>query len=361
MTPESLRSLLKQEEDVNLEFKEGIDLNTNYGKAKFIKEMLSLVNTSKSQAHLIIGVKDKTKDLVGVGGIKEETLQQIIEDNCKPTIRFSFETVSIEGVSLGVITISNSRRKPHTLKKKFGYSDRNKKQYEISDKQVFIRRGSVIREASVEEIIEMAQEDEDYNTLLLDEMQDIRAALAVIAEHSYYWQSGKRNKVNVENIDLYPITSGLSIIANALWSTLPNKVSQGSLLGALIGFAVGGFVNYQIVVVSVGGGIVGLLLGIVLSGFGIIRFGLIRLIVISLLVGIFVAYEMLNRSFLLFSIVSGLFSNTHPASNFIIGAALGAILAYIIIVALNLLGYLSDLYQHWNFRVRIINNPYNRK
>jgi predicted HTH transcriptional regulator len=246
MTPEQLLKLLQQDENIKLEFKEGFDLKTSYGKAKFIKEMLALANSPGNPAYLLIGIEDKTKNPIGMGDIKEETLQQIIEDNCKPTIRFSFESVKIKDIEIGVITIPHSTRKPHTLRKKFGYSDSKGKQSELSDKQVFIRRGSVIYEASVEEIIEMAQEEEDYNEYFLNELQNIRAALDVISEHSYSWLGKDKNKVAVELLNLHSIANTLELIASALWPIYPNIVIQGGTLGALIGGIIGGFVAYGI-------------------------------------------------------------------------------------------------------------------
>lgn len=169
MDVHTLKSLLANGEKINVEFKSQIDLKSKYGRAKFIKEMLALVNTHVSPAYLIVGVDDATGKPIGYEGITEEQLQQVIDTNCKPAIYFSFHTVAVNGVNLGVITIPRSTNKPHTTNAELGFQNSKGKQGEISNKQVFIRRGTTVTEATPDEIVDMAQ-DVDTQTEQLEKI-----------------------------------------------------------------------------------------------------------------------------------------------------------------------------------------------
>ena len=105
MRPEQLKELIAQDESIYLELKSELTLGNKESKAKFLKEVLSLANSSVERAYLIVGVRDKTKDLVGISGITEEQIQQVVANWCRPAIGFDFEVVEYEGSELGVMTI----------------------------------------------------------------------------------------------------------------------------------------------------------------------------------------------------------------------------------------------------------------
>jgi predicted HTH transcriptional regulator len=167
MRPEELKNLIEQDESVHLEYKSILNLGSKEGKAKFLKEILSLTNSLQGRAYLVIGVKerDKKKEIVGMDGITEEQIQQVIAEWCRPKIDFSFQILPYGGKDLGVITIYSSRP-PHTVKKKYGYStqsdgDKHPREKHLSEYDIFVRNGSTIGLASREELIEMAQSDRD--------------------------------------------------------------------------------------------------------------------------------------------------------------------------------------------------------
>ncbi len=114
----TLEKLLSADENEQLEFKASIDLDSKEGKAKFLKTILALANSATRVSFLLIGVEDKTKRIVGMPEITEEQLQKVVGDNCRPAIRFQFSKVDYKGLPVGVVAISHSYRKPHTLKKK---------------------------------------------------------------------------------------------------------------------------------------------------------------------------------------------------------------------------------------------------
>ena len=162
MRPEKLQELLEQNESIFLEYKSAINLKDNQGKAKFLKEVLSLSNSLQGHAYLVIGVEDKKKTILGMEGVGEEQIQDVIKEWCRPVIDFHFEIVPLDGKNVGVMTIYSSRP-PHTVKKKFGYPEHSKtgkhiKQNYLEEHEVFVRRGSTIEVASPEQIVEMAQQ-----------------------------------------------------------------------------------------------------------------------------------------------------------------------------------------------------------
>jgi hypothetical protein len=167
MRPEELKEILKQDESVYLEYKSAIDLRTKAGIAKFLKEVLALANSLQRHAYLIIGVeeKDKQKTVVGMQDVSEEQIQQTVAEWCHPKIDFKFEVIPYDGLSIGVMTIYASRP-PHTVKKKYGYSEqtdggKRPREKHLSEYDIFVRNGSTIGLASREELIEMAQRDPD--------------------------------------------------------------------------------------------------------------------------------------------------------------------------------------------------------
>ena len=82
--------------------------------------MLALANRVDDQAFMLIGVEDKTKKPLGVKGVTEEQLQQVVSQYCTPPILFSSKLyLWSRGVQIGAIRIRNSHFKPHILKTKY--------------------------------------------------------------------------------------------------------------------------------------------------------------------------------------------------------------------------------------------------
>jgi hypothetical protein len=199
MRSEELKKLLQQDESVYLEYKRSIDLDAREGKAKLLKEVLSLANSLQGRAYLVIGVeeKDKQKTVVGMEGVGEEQIQQVIAEWCRPKIEFDFEIFPYEGKKIGVMTIY-ANRPPHTVKKKFGYPEKNKagkhiKQSYLAEHEVFVRSGSTIETASPEEIIEMAQRDRDGLEAVVSRLDRIADWQEETAEAIYSQSRSMRN------------------------------------------------------------------------------------------------------------------------------------------------------------------------
>ncbi len=179
INPEKLAILLQQEESSFLEFKESIDLDSKEGKGKFLKRILALANSCTSQSFLIIGIEDKTKRAVGCQGITEEKIQQIVNRYCRPPIDFDFYLVPYQDVQIGVIQIYH-RYHFHTVKESYKYL-LNGKEIEIRDKQVFVRRGSTVDEATPDEIIDLSRDDTADLTAIVSGLDKINNGLDEIA------------------------------------------------------------------------------------------------------------------------------------------------------------------------------------
>jgi len=185
MNPKRLEELLKEKESIYLEFKEDLDLSTNSGKAKLVREVLSFANSPIRVGYLIFGIEDQTNRVVGMDGFTEETAQQIVAEWCTPSIKFDFHLIEYQGKKLGVMQIYPVRP-PYTLKKSTSFdvpTDDPKKQKTVNlrTNQVFLRRGSIIAEAEVEEIIEMAQRDVTDLSDIVSEMNRMTGWLKEIS------------------------------------------------------------------------------------------------------------------------------------------------------------------------------------
>lgn len=94
------------------------DLNTNPGKAVFIKDILAMANTVRpdTDGHIIIGVTDKGAGNV-VWGIEappaDESIQQVLKTYTSPVPAIEHTVGEIEGKTLSVITVRWTASQPY--------------------------------------------------------------------------------------------------------------------------------------------------------------------------------------------------------------------------------------------------------
>lgn len=152
MDKQRIKALLKQPEGPKLDFKEKIDLGTESGKKELAKDVLAIANTQGGRGHILIGVKDKSKELVGVSpeDYAEERIQQVLSLRCDPPVSVRVESFLYEMKSLVLITIFRSNNKPHQM---------------VQTGAFYLRRGSTTDIARRDEIAGMLQ----YNGLLHNE------------------------------------------------------------------------------------------------------------------------------------------------------------------------------------------------
>ena len=297
MNTQLLGELISREEDVDLEFKQSVDLESKEGKAKFLREMLALANSVDDHSCLILGVEDKTRKLVGIKNVTEEQVQQVVSGECRPPIFFSFEIVQYRGVSIGVIQIRNSHFKPHMLKKKLGYSDSNNgKPQEIRESQIFVRHGSVIDEATREELIQMIQD---------------RGDALEFGELAY----------PLERIDstLQDVASSLDYMNER--HKFPDRLLEGAFVGTVLGILIGwlGAVGWSNVPVTAV--ITGPIVALVLSVMRFVQYAFLRALITGILVGLTLALIFGLSSNWLFS--SGFFAGPELLMWIVYGAVTG--------------------------------------
>jgi predicted HTH transcriptional regulator len=149
MNIKKLISLLKKEEGPKLDFKLKIDVSTESGKKEFAKDVSAIANSKGGRGYLIIGVADKTKEVVGLSDedvFEEERIQQLVSSRCEPPIPVDVEFLKIEGKKLGVITIYDGSQKPYQMKETGGF---------------YIRRGSTTDVMRKQEILNLFEENLD--------------------------------------------------------------------------------------------------------------------------------------------------------------------------------------------------------
>lgn len=149
MNSKKLISLLKKEEGPKLDFKLKIDLYTESGKKEFAKDVSAIANSKGGRGYLIIGVADKTKELVGLSDeevFEEERVQQVVSSRCEPPIPVDVEFINIGGKKLGIITIYDGNQKPYQMKETGAF---------------YIRRGSTTDIMRKQEVLNLFEENLD--------------------------------------------------------------------------------------------------------------------------------------------------------------------------------------------------------
>ncbi len=156
--------LIAEGEGTTIEFKRELDLSSAKGKAEFIKDIISLANSARDVSYMLIGV-DNNKLIVGITDLDEEQIQHVAQTSVDPPINLDCRIVPVNQPALtmvGVIVITPTT-KPHKTIRSIE---------DVTQRKVFIRRGSVVLEASPEEIIALSNETQ----LSSEARQYIRAA-----------------------------------------------------------------------------------------------------------------------------------------------------------------------------------------
>lgn len=156
MEPSKLLKLLADDESPKLDFKLYLDLSSESSKKELTKDIIAIANSYGGRGHLIIGIEDKTKRIVGIdpNDYYEEKIQQIVLNRCDPPIAIRVEDIVIEQKHLVVITIFKSHNRPHQMRQTGAF---------------YIRRGSTTDYARRDEIATMLQQ----NGLMYDELMPI--------------------------------------------------------------------------------------------------------------------------------------------------------------------------------------------
>lgn len=140
MDPKFVQTLITYgREDSSMEWKEDLDIHDKAVQAEFIKDMLSLVNAhGTGKRYLLVGIRDDGT----IAGVREQVddarLQQIVNERVEPPIEFTTTYVSVDELTIGVIEITSSPKRPHLVSR-----DVNGNKGPLLQKgQSWIRKGS---------------------------------------------------------------------------------------------------------------------------------------------------------------------------------------------------------------------------
>jgi len=146
VTQDLLRQLFQRSELGDIDFKsEPHRLDNDHFKSAFIKDIVSMANTTREgSAYIVIGVKlhaDGGKEFIGVSNHPDDAdLQdQLNLAKVEPKPNFTYQSVSLDGLSYGVIEIPLKKDGPYVAGRDFGL---------LKAHRVYFRRGTKNDEAT---------------------------------------------------------------------------------------------------------------------------------------------------------------------------------------------------------------------
>ncbi len=205
MDEHKVLSLIADGEGRSADFKREFELNSARNKAEFIKDIISLANSSPDVGYLLVGVNDN-KYIVGINRLDEEQIQQVAKTYITPSLNLHCSIVPIEAPTLplvGVIEV-DARDKPHKVAKAIE---------QLNQDDIFVRHGSVVVKASPEEIIRMhngSKENHgfanDHLTLKNEKAARMRRVRLFNYAPDYSWEKRETDlewlKANTEGYEL---------------------------------------------------------------------------------------------------------------------------------------------------------------
>jgi tetratricopeptide (TPR) repeat protein len=147
MKESELLSLISKNEGPAIDFKRELTLDSAKVKAELVKDIIALANSDAPLSYLVIGVDDN-KNIIGISKLGEERIQQIAYRYITPPVNLLCNLITLTTknfLKIGVITIQTANR-PHKVSSPIE---------QLSQDEVFVRRGSITTKASPEEIIRM--------------------------------------------------------------------------------------------------------------------------------------------------------------------------------------------------------------
>ena len=213
MDSKKLLSLIKREEGIKLDFKLRLEIYNETGKKELTKDICAIANSSGGRGYIIVGIKDKSKEIIGIQEddmFKEEQIQQIVSTRCEPPIPIEVEFVHIQDKKIGVISIYDGDQKP----------------YQVRDNGAFyIRRGSTTDVMRKQELIALFEEN---LSLTIETCPLIRSEITMLdmeLVNKYFDKKGIQ--VNDENRKFLLLSTGIAFEHK---EGSPLKCTYGGLL-----------------------------------------------------------------------------------------------------------------------------------
>lgn len=213
MNSKKLLYLIKKQEGTKLDFKLRLELYNETGKKELTKDVCAIANSNGGRGYIIVGIGDKTKEVVGIQEddmFHEEQIQQIIATRCEPPIPIEVDFVEIEHKKVGVISIYDGEQKPYQVRENGAF---------------YIRRGSTTDVMRKQELIALFEEN---LSLTIETCPLIRSDISMLnmeLVNKYFNKKGI--EVNEENRKFLLLSAGIAFEHK---ENSPLKCTYGGLL-----------------------------------------------------------------------------------------------------------------------------------
>jgi len=213
MDSKKLLSLIKREEGTKLDFKLKLELNAETGKKELTKDICAIANSNGGRGYIIVGIKDKSKEVIGIQEedmFKEEQIQQIVATRCEPPIPIEVDFFDIKNKKVGVISIYDGEQKPYQVRENGAF---------------YIRRGSTTDIMRKQELIALFEEN---LSLTIETCPLTRSRIDMLnmeLVNKYFNKKGI--EVNEENRKFLLLSAGIAFEHK---EGLPLKCTYGGLL-----------------------------------------------------------------------------------------------------------------------------------
>lgn len=214
MDEKKLLSIISKGEGIKVDFKRELNLSYDSYKKELAKDVCAIANSRGGRGYIIVGVEDKSREIVGVkdlNSLNEEKIQQIVSSRCEPPIPIMVEILEVENKKVVVIVIYDGGQKPYQIRETGAF---------------YIRRGSTTDIMRKEELVAAFEE----NLLLIVETCPImksRIEFLNMELVSKYFES-KGIYINKEN-EKYLLES-----AGIIYLDTSNKIYRCTLGGLLV-------------------------------------------------------------------------------------------------------------------------------
>ncbi len=213
MDTKKILSIIKRQEGLKLDFKQKLSLDFESGKKELAKDVCAIANSKGGRGYIVVGIEDKTKELIGLDESEvftEEQVQQIISSRCEPPIPISVDEYNISKKRICIITIYDGEQKPYQLKENGAF---------------YIRRGSTNDTMRKQELVEAFEENLDF---FIETSQVVRSDINLInieIVKNYFHKKGI--VINSSNEKFFMRSAGISYTDK---DTGEEKCTLGGLL-----------------------------------------------------------------------------------------------------------------------------------
>lgn len=213
MNSKKLLALIKKQEGTKLDFKLRLELYNETGKKELTKDVCAIANSNGGRGYIIVGIGDKTKEVVGIQEddmFHEEQIQQIVATRCEPPIPIEVDFVEIDHKKVGVISIYDGEQKPYQVRENGAF---------------YIRRGSTTDVMRKQELIALFEQN---LSLTIETCPLIRSDISMLNMElvSKYFNK-KGIEVNEENRKFLLLSTGIAFEHK---DSSPLKCTYGGLL-----------------------------------------------------------------------------------------------------------------------------------